>query len=295
MAARAWIGTSGWVYRHWRGRFYPEDLRARDWFAYYAARFDTVEINNSFYRLPTEAAVEGWRAQAPPGFVYSVKASRYLTHMRKLKEPEDSLERILGRARALQPHLGPVLYQLPPSWKVDAGRLQAFVAALPPDVQHVIEFRDESWYVDPVRSVLEEAGVSFCIHDMADMPNPGWVTGPVVFLRFHGPTKRKYHGSYPTEALESWASRIRGFLAAGHPVYAYFNNDDRAFAAYNALELKSLLASRWPQSPVLGKPCARLVPLEEKRERPLGFLKGTLPESFFDPLPDDELAAWEGS
>jgi uncharacterized protein YecE (DUF72 family) len=125
------IGTSGWIYKHWRGVFYPERLPAREWFAFYARSFDTVEINNTFYRLPSPAAFAAWHDQAPPGFVYAVKASRYLTHMKKLKDPADALERILGRARLLGPYLGPVLYQLPPHWRCDLDRLREFLAALP--------------------------------------------------------------------------------------------------------------------------------------------------------------------
>ena len=138
---RVRVGTSGWIYKHWRGLFYPERLSARRWFAFYAERFDTVEINNTFYRLPAAGVFAEWRGQAPPGFLYAVKASRFLTHMKKLKDPEEPLETILGRARGLGPHLGPVLYQLPPHWGCDAARLEQFIVRLPRDLTHVFAAR----------------------------------------------------------------------------------------------------------------------------------------------------------
>lgn len=234
------IGTSGWVYPHWRGVVYPPQLHQKDWFAFYARHFDTVEINNSFYRLPTEAAVEQWRAQAPPDFVYAMKASRYLTHMKKLNEPLDPLARILGRARILGPHLGPVLYQLPPHWKCNLDRLGQFVAGLPTDLQHVIEFRDPTWCHEDVRRLLQRAGVNYCMHDMKGFDCFPWVTGRIAFIRFHGPMK--YAGSYSRDHLVEWAQRIRAMRADGHDVYAYFNNDQGGNAVFNALELKSLVA-----------------------------------------------------
>jgi uncharacterized protein YecE (DUF72 family) len=237
MAVR--IGTSGWVYRHWRGPFYPPSLPARDWFGFYAARFDTVEINNSFYRLPTEAAVDGWRAQAPSGFVYAMKASRYLTHMKKLGDPADPLERILGRARRLGAHLGPLLYQLPPRWHCDPERLSRFVDDLPADLMHVLEFRDPSWCNDEIREILERRGIGWCIHDMAGFDCFPWVTGRIAFFRFHGP--RKYAGRYDRGFLAERAAMIRDIQAGGRDVYAYFNNDEGGNAVFNALELRDLV------------------------------------------------------
>ncbi len=235
------VGTSGWIYKHWRGVFYPERLPAREWFAFYARSFDTVEINNSFYRLPSPDAFAAWRRQAPPGFVYAVKASRYLTHMKKLKDPAPGLRLILGRARALGPHLGPILYQLPPRWRCDLDRLRQFLAALPGDLHHVFEFRDPSWYNDTVRSLLTQAGASFCIHDMRGSESPAWVTGPLAYLRFHGPTELKYAGCYTPDDLRRSADRIAGMQQAGRDVFAYFNNDDRGHAITNARQLKEFL------------------------------------------------------
>ena len=235
------IGTSGWNYKHWRGRFYPADLPVARWFAYYSRRFDTVEINNTFYRLPPEEVFLAWRRQAPPDFLYAVKASRFLTHMKKLNDPADSLDRILGRARQLGAHLGPVLYQLPPHWKCNLNRLREFIACLPLDLRHVFEFRDPSWCHQDVRALLTETGMSYCIHDMRGFYCPRWVTGPVAYLRFHGPTEKKYAGCYTRAQLAGWAEAIRAIRESGHDVFVYFNNDDAAHAVRNAQELRGLL------------------------------------------------------
>jgi uncharacterized protein YecE (DUF72 family) len=239
---RVRIGTSGWIYRHWRGTFYPRDLAVTNWFAFYSRIFDTVEVNNTFYRLPEATVFQEWARQAPPGFLYALKASRFLTHMKKLQDPEASLKNILGRARQLGPHLGPVLYQLPPHWHCNPDRLATFLAALPRDLTHVVEFRDPSWYTEEVRGLLQEHGVGFCIHDMKGQVCPRWATGPLVYLRFHGPTQVAYAGRYGTDPLREWAGTIREYLDAGRDVFVYFNNDDRAFAVADARELRQLLS-----------------------------------------------------
>ncbi len=240
-AGRIRIGTSGWIYKHWRGLFYPERLPVGGWLAFYSRSFDTVEINNTFYRLPSADAFVAWRRQAPPRFLYAVKASRYLTHMKKLKDPEPPLDNILGRARHLGPHLGPVLYQLPPHWRCDLNRLRQFLAVLPRDLRHVIEFREPSWYTEAVRDLLTEYGVSFCIHEMRGSESPLWVTAPLAYLRFHGPVDPKYAGCYPITQLRKWADRIEELREAGRDCFAYFNNDGGGYAITNALQLKELL------------------------------------------------------
>jgi uncharacterized protein YecE (DUF72 family) len=238
------IGTSGWIYKHWKGPVYPAGLPVARWLAHYAAALDTVEVNNSFYRLPSEDTFRAWARQAPAGFLFAVKASRFLTHMKKLRDPEQPLENVLGRARVLGPHLGPVLYQLPPGWRVNVGRLRHFLSLLPADLTHVVELRDPSWYVEEVREALAEHGVCFCIHDLRNEPSPDWVTGPAVYVRFHGPTARAYAGRYSAEQLQAWAERIDGYRRAGRDVYAYFNNDDTGHAFANARELRSLVSLR---------------------------------------------------
>ncbi len=237
---RAWIGTSGWVYQDWRGRFYPGDLRQSQWFAYYARHFDTVEINNSFYRLPGEDVFDAWAGQAPPGFLYAVKANRYLTHVRRLIDPADPLERFLSRARRLGPSLGPVLYQLPPRWRPNLPRLAEFGALLPRDLLSVFEFRDPSWFAPEVYEILRTQGHSFCIFDMPNLPCPLEITAPAVYVRFHG-SGTLYGGSYEDGVLRVWADRIRAWVASGHDVYVYFNNDMLAVAVRNAITLKEMV------------------------------------------------------
>jgi uncharacterized protein YecE (DUF72 family) len=235
------VGTSGWQYRHWRGPFYPPELPVKHWFAHYAATFDTLEVNNTFYNLPAAETYEAWSKQAPPGFLYALKASRYLTHRKKLKDAAEPLANVLGRARHLGPHLGPILYQLPPHWHCNLERLREFLALLPTDLTHVFEFRDPSWCNDGVRELLEEHGASYCIHDMRGFDCAEWVTGPVAYVRFHGPTEVKYAGRYDRAHLRQWADKMQRFAESGRAVYAYFNNDDAAYAVANALELREML------------------------------------------------------
>src|SRR5688572_6733391 len=180
------VGCSGWQYKHWRGEFYPDDLPASRWFEHYASVFDTVEINNTFYRLPEEQTFAAWAARAPPRFLFAVKASRFLTHMKKLKDPEEPLDRLFSRMRPLGRHLGPVLYQLPPGWKLDKERLEVFLRALPAGVRHVLEFREPGWYGDDVSALLERYGVARCVHDMKGSATGMERVGPFVYVRFHG-------------------------------------------------------------------------------------------------------------
>jgi uncharacterized protein YecE (DUF72 family) len=245
MGGRVFIGTSGYVYPHWRGRFYPADLPATRWFAYYASHFDTVELNNPFYRLPTAATFAAWRRAAPPGFVFAVKASRYLTHMKKLKDPGPPLRRLLGRARALAPTLGPVLFQLPANFKANVERLDRFLAALERQqavrrLRAVLEVRDESWLSPSVVARLEHAGVALCLHDSAQLTVTDPLTARFVYVRRHGTTGR-YQGSYPARMLEADARRVRGWARAGRDVYVYFNNDHAGFAVANARRLIGLV------------------------------------------------------
>jgi uncharacterized protein YecE (DUF72 family) len=238
---RARVGCSGWQYKHWRGDFYPAEVPQTRWFEFYTARFDTVEINNSFYRLPERATFASWAGRAPAGFEFAVKASRFLTHMKKLKDPEEPIERLFSRMRALGRHLGPVLYQLPPGWKVDAARFRQFLDALPRRARHVVEFRDPSWYGEEIRGAMSRHDVALCLHDM-----PGSATGrdaaagPFVYVRFHGATS-KYGGGYPEDRLRDWAKWLNARRAEGRDVYAYFNNDVGGHAPRDAVTLRHLL------------------------------------------------------
>jgi uncharacterized protein YecE (DUF72 family) len=232
------VGCSGWIYRHWRERFYPKTLRVTQWFAYYARQFDTVEINNTFYRLPSARAFDAWREQAPEEFIYAVKASRFLTHMKKLKDPEEPIERILGRARRLGPTLGPVLYQLPRGWRCNLERLAAFFAALPDDMSHVMEYRRADWLCDEVFDLMREHKIGLCIHDLLP-DHPRIVTSDVAYIRFHG-SGVKYGGSYPPAQLRRWADWVTDQAASGRRVFCYFNNDAEAHAVRNAQALRKL-------------------------------------------------------
>jgi uncharacterized protein YecE (DUF72 family) len=245
------IGCSGWQYKHWRGNFYPPELAQSRWFAHYALTFDTVEINNSFYRLPEPETFAKWREQAPPHFLYAVKASRYLTHMKKLKDPEEPIARFFEHARPLADRLGPVLYQLPPNFGLNLERLEDFLEALTRvDVAtglergpyHAIEFRDPSWYDERVYDLLRRHGVALCLHDMEGSATGKLVVGPFIYVRFHHGTA-KYGGRYPDERLAEWA----GWLAARHvqglDVFAYFNNDTGGHAPRDAVRLRAMLAA----------------------------------------------------
>jgi uncharacterized protein YecE (DUF72 family) len=237
------IGCSGWEYKHWRGDFYPISIPRTQWFEHYAQIFDTVEINNTFYRLPEPGTFVAWAERAPRRFLYSVKASRFLTHMKKLKDPEEPLERLFSRMKALGAHLGPVLYQLPPGWKLDRGRLEHFLQVLPHGFRHVMEFRDPSWYSDEVMHMLERYDVALCLHDMRGSATGRERVGPFVYVRFHG-ASGTYNGSYSDSRLCDWATWLVAQRGAGAAVYAYFNNDVGGHAPRNALTLRRLMEDR---------------------------------------------------
>jgi len=234
------IGTSGWMYEHWKGPFYPEDAASDAMLPYYAQTFDTVEVNNTFYQLPSEEKVEAWRRDSPDDFLFVIKANRYITHMKNLLEPEDPVRTLMERVRILGRQLGPILFQLPPHWNVNVERLDAFLDVLPAEQRFTFEFRDESWYTDAIYDPLEEAGAAFCIHDHQDAPSPDRITTDWVYVRFHGP-RGDYGGKYPEEALEEWAARMEGWSEDGLDVYAYFNNDMRGYAVENAKTLRALV------------------------------------------------------
>lgn len=237
---RARVGCSGWQYNHWRGAFYPTDVPRAAWFEHYASVFDTVEVNNSFYRLPEHETFAEWARRAPAHFEFAVKASRFLTHMKKLKDPEEPIDRLFSRMRALGAHLGPVLYQLPPGWKVDRERFRRFVEALPDDARHVVEFREPSWYEPGIRALMDRRGVALCVHDMPGSATDRDPAGPFVYVRFHGASV-KYGGSYGDESLRRWARWLNDRRDGGRDVYAYFNNDVGGHAPRNATTLRRLM------------------------------------------------------
>ncbi|MFQ5690258.1 MAG: DUF72 domain-containing protein [Gemmatimonadota bacterium] len=228
------VGTSGYHYPDWREVFYPSALPAREWFRYYAERFDTVEINHTFYRLPAAATFDAWRERAPEGFLYALKFSRFGSHLKRLREPEATIGRFLEVARRLGPSLGPILVQLPPRWKADPERLATFLDPAPRDVRWAVEVRDRSWLGCQVYDVLRDRGAALCIHDMI-AHHPSVLTSDWLYFRFHG---RNYAGSYSTRSLEAYARKIRAHLSEGRDVYAYFNNDVGGRAVLDAAELR---------------------------------------------------------
>ncbi len=236
-APRIHIGCSGWQYRHWRGDFYPASLPASRWLEYYASRFPTVELNNSFYRLPEAETFATWRQRVPRDFVFAVKASRYLTHLKKLKDPKDPLAWFFTRAAHLGRHLGPVLYQLPPRFPRNLERLETFLRELPKRRQHAIEFRDVTWYTDDVLECLERHRVALCLHDMGGSATDRIATGPFRYVRLHGP--QRYAGRYTDRALAAWAEWCVAEQHDGHAVFVYFNNDVGGHAPRDAVRLRT--------------------------------------------------------
>lgn len=241
MAGSLHIGTSGWHYKHWLGPFYPDKLPAKEMFAFYARHFDTVEINNSFYHLPLPSTFDSWRDNSPKHFLFAVKGSRFITHMKKLKEPESSSVKFFDGVERLGEKLGPILFQLPPRWQVNVERLSHFLDVLPKHRRYVFEFRDESWLVKEVYDVLRKHNAAFCIHNLVGRQTPFEITADFTYVRFHGPGAAKYRGSYSTNALQNWADRIGNWRADLSAVYVYFNNDVGGAAIENAKTLKQMV------------------------------------------------------
>jgi uncharacterized protein YecE (DUF72 family) len=234
------IGTSGWHYKHWLGDFYPDRFHPSKMFSWYAREFHTVEINNSFYRLPEEKTFEKWKELAPPGFIFAVKASRFITHIKRLKDAQDSIDLFFSRAKPLGSALGPVLFQLPPRWKLNLDRLAEFLSILPAGPRYSVEFRDESWCVAETYKLLRRHNVAFCVHDWREMPWPRELTADFTYIRFHG-SGTCYGGSYPQEQLQEWAERLRRWQPQLSAAYIYFNNDIGGHAIRNARTLRELL------------------------------------------------------
>jgi uncharacterized protein YecE (DUF72 family) len=236
-----WIGTSGYVYRHWRrGVFYPAGLKVRDELAYFATRFPTVELNNSFYRLPTPEMFDRWREATPDGFLFAVKASRYITHIKRLKDVADEVALFMERADRLGSKLGPILFQLPPNQQIDVGRLQAFLALLSTRRRRwVLEFRHPSWHSVDVYRMLAEHQVALCIPVGGGLHPDRITTAPFTYIRFH--RGQEPRGGFTREEIRTWAGQIRALSGAGKEVFVYFNNDWEGFAIRDAVALEQLL------------------------------------------------------
>jgi uncharacterized protein YecE (DUF72 family) len=249
MATRLRVGCSGWHYKHWAGRVYPKELPTERWLEAYTKRFDTVELNNSFYRLPEAEQFDRWRRQVPSGFEFAVKASRFLTHFKRLIDPEEPIDRLLSRAKRLGPALGPILYQLPPGWIPPLDRFEQFLELLPRQLTakgaplgHAVEFRDPRGYDPQMLDLLARHDVALCLHDMPGSEAPRVLVGPFVYVRFHG-FGAKYGGGYPLETLAEWAEWLRDETGS-RKAYVYFNNDRDAYAVANAETLAQLLRRR---------------------------------------------------
>ena len=234
------VGCSGWVYKHWRGLLYPEGLPQKRWFERYAEEFDTVEINASFYRLPLASTFDGWREKAPRDFRYAVKANRFITHMKKLAGCDEEIDRFIELARRLEHTLGPILYQLPPSLHKDLARLEALLKRLPSDLEHVVEFRHNSWYEQDVLGLLDKYGAGFVAHDLKGLKSPRWASGRTAYIRFHG-AGGKYWGRYSDEALLEWTDWIAEQSRRCRTCWCYFNNDIHGHAIEDARTLKSMV------------------------------------------------------
>ena len=235
------IGTSGYHYKHWLGRYYPEGTKPNQMLAHYLRDFDTVELNNTFYQLPNESTFDNWRDSTPPGFLYAVKGSRFITHMIKLKDAQRGLTNFMPRAERLGDKLGPILWQLPPGWNVNVERLEEFLSILPPQHRYTFELRNETWMTDQVLEVLRKYNAAFCIYELAGYHSPIEITADWTYIRLHGPTRFKYQGSYKDNQMEEWAERIKSWSRKMKAIYVYFDNDDRAYAVDNALTLKKML------------------------------------------------------
>lgn len=242
MRAKYYIGTSGWVYPHWRDVFYPPKLPQSKWLEFYTGHFSTVELNNSFYRLPSEQAFSNWRATSPEGFRYAVKVSRFITHIKRLKDVAEPIGTFLQRARHLNEKLGPLLYQLPPNMHRNDERLESFLQLLPKGLRHVIEFRHQSWLDEEVFDILRRHNIGFCVFDMPGLPCPLLTTADFAYIRFHGSTGL-YFSRYSDEELEEWAGRISRLAKDLDAVYIYFNNDAEGFAIKNAQTMAERLQS----------------------------------------------------
>jgi uncharacterized protein YecE (DUF72 family) len=237
------IGTSGWHYKHWADNFYPNDIKDADQLDFYIKHFSTVELNNSFYHLPEAKTFKNWKNAVPENFLFAVKASRYITHMKKLKVGKIEINRFVSRANKLEVKLGPILFQLPPKWKVNLERLETFLSKLPEGYNYVFECRNPTWYNEEVYALLEQYNCAFCIYQLAGHFSPEKVTANFVYIRLHGPGD-KYQGSYPEKTLKEWASKCKQWQKGKKEVYIYFDNDQFGYAAFNAASLKQLVETK---------------------------------------------------
>jgi uncharacterized protein YecE (DUF72 family) len=241
---RTFVGTSGWTYADWAEVFYPDTVAKKGWLSYYGSVFSTTEVNNSFYRTPSLEAVRAWRDAVPDGFVFAWKASKFITHWKRLSQNcKNSLQLMETRLAALGDRLGPVLFQLPARFEADRERLAGFIKLLSSKRRYAFEFRHESWYEKPILKLLRDEGISLCLHDHHQAPAPWEATAEHVYVRLHGPTGR-YHGNYSPQRLKAWATTVARWKKQGRTVYCYFDNDQKSAAPHDAERLIRLLEAR---------------------------------------------------
>ena len=238
--AQAKIGVSGWQYPDFSERFYPDELDKNEQLAYYADHFPTVEINNTFYQLPDEETVKNWRKNVPDDFIFAVKGSRYITHMKNLLEPEETTPKFFDRISLFGDKCGPILFQLPPQWNVNIDRLSNFLDHLPGEYRYTIELRNKTWLEEEVYALLRKHEVAFCIYEIDYEQSPLLTTTDFVYIRLHGPG-RAYNDPYDLETLTRWADRIKSWLNSNMDVYCYFDNTHRGYAWDNGQTLLDLL------------------------------------------------------
>ena len=256
-SGRVWIGTSGWHYKHWIGPFYPAELPKKSMLSFYAERFQTVEINNSFYHLVPKEALRAWRETVPDEFLFAAKGSRFITHMLKLKDPQRALERYFEHMRVLGKKLVPIVFQLPPKWRYNGERLREFVDALPAGYRYAFEFREPSWLNEETQALFRERNIAVCLFHLAGYQAPDIVTGDFIYVRLHGPGG-KYEGRYSQRTLEEWAGKIRRWRGAARDVYCYFDNDQAGYAVGDALRLRALVGDEQEErsTPLSSSPAA---------------------------------------
>lgn len=248
------IGTSGWQYKSWKQRFYPSNIAQHDWLYFYVSHFQTVEINNSFYRLPSEDIFSKWAMSAPDDFIFSPKMSRYLTHLKKLKDPQEAIFRFLNNTKALGEKMGPILIQLPPNLEIKLKALDESLSCFPSSVKVAVEFRHPSWFVLETKSILEKYGAALCLADKKGIITPIWKTTNWSYIRFHFGNSSSYSGCYKRKDLDRWAQLVGQNWTKDETVYAYFNNDPLGCAIRDArwfsqsLQKIGLMPSRVPKA-----------------------------------------------
>lgn len=235
------VGTSGWHYGHWTGPFYPENLTKKEFLPYYAEHFHTVEVNSTFYGLPQKKTLLTWQKSVPEGFLFAVKSSRYITHMKKLKDAEKALYSLLKRVSVLGDNLGPILFQLPPGWRYNAKRFRNFLDLLPKGYRYAFEFRDRTWQNPEVYETMEYFNAAFCIYHLDGFLSPKIITADFIYVRLHGPDG-PYRGNYGVQTLSGWSGAFSTWSSGKKKIFCYFDNDEAGYAPRNALRLQKMIA-----------------------------------------------------